>query len=228
MCPLTSLQSLVRFSPKKRVLVVDDHILVADGLVRILSADYDVVGISPTGRALLEDIERLPADVVCLDIGMPDMNGIEVAERLLKVSPRTKVIFVTQHVDLQYLRAAFRAGAKGYVAKQSATSELLNAIQKVLAGGIYVTPILVEAAPNQVHELIHHPAKFFTRTLTPRQREVLQLVAEGKTNREISEKLNISQKTVEFHKNGLMNELGLHTTADLTRYALNNHVIVPN
>lgn len=208
-----------------RVLIADDHALVAEGMARLLSTEYDIAGISMHGRALLSDALRLNPDIVCMDIAMPELNGIEAALQLARIAPRIKVIVVTQQIDLQYLRAAFRAGAHGYVAKQSATEELLTAFRRVLAGRRYITPLLAEQAPNLVHELQSNPDKFFTDALTPRQREVLQLVAEGKTVREISAALNISPKTVEFHKNGLMNELGLRTTADLTRYALANHII---
>lgn len=211
--------------PKARVLIADDHALMAEGMARLLSTEYEIVGISMNGRALLSDALRLNPDIVSMDIAMPELNGIEAALQLARIAPRIKVIFVTQQVDLQYLRAAFRTGALGYVAKQSATEELLTAFRRVLAGRRYITPLLAEQSPNLVHELQRNPDKFFTDALTPRQREVLQLVAEGKTVREISAALNISPKTVEFHKNGLMNELGLRTTADLTRYALANHII---
>jgi DNA-binding NarL/FixJ family response regulator len=210
---------------KARVLITDDHALVAEGLARILSAEYEVVGISSNGRELLADAIRLNPDVVCLDIAMPELNGIEAAMQLARIAPRIKIVFVTQQIDLQYLRAAFRAGGRGYVAKQSASQEMLNALRKVLAGLHYISPLMAKKWPNLVHELQRNPTKFFTDALTPRQREVLQLVAEGKTVREISTALKISPKTVEFHKNGLMNELGLRTTADLTRYALANHII---
>ena len=211
--------------PKARVLLADDHALMAEGMARLLSAEYEIVGISRNGRALLSDALRLNPDIVSMDIAMPELNGIEAALQLARIAPRIKVIFVTQQIDLQYLRAAFRTGALGYVAKQSVTEELLTAFRRVLAGRRYITPLLAEQSPNLVHELQRNPDKLFTDALTPRQREVLQLVAEGKTVREISAALNISPKTVEFHKNGLMNELGLRTTADLTRYALANHII---
>lgn len=213
--------------PKARILIADDHALVAEGLAKLLAAEYEVVGISRNGRALLDDVKRLNPDVICLDIGMPELNGIEAATQLASIAPRAKLVFITQQVDLQYLRAAFRAGARAYVAKQSASDELRAALHRVLAGKHYITPLLAEQSPNLVHELQRNPAKFFTDALTPRQREVLQLVAEGKTVREISATLRISPKTVEFHKNGLMNELGLRTTADLTRYALANRIIAP-
>ena len=210
---------------KPRVLIADDHALVAEGLARLLSSEYEIVGISSNGRSLLTDATRLNPDVVCLDIAMPVLNGIEAALQLARIAPRIKIVFVTQQIDLQYLRAAFRTGARAYVAKQSAAEELLTALRKVLDGRRYITPILEKQSPDLIHDLQRNPGKVFTDALTPRQREVLQLVAEGKTVREISAALNISPKTVEFHKNGLMNELGLRTTADLTRYALINRIV---
>lgn len=126
---------------------------------------------------------------------------------------------------MQCLRAAFRAGGVAYVAKQSATEELLTAIRRALAGMIYVTPLLIDALPNLSLREIHHGSDVFARELTPRQREVLQLVAEGKTAKEISAALHISPKTVEYHKNAIMNEIGLRTTADLTRYAISRGLI---
>jgi DNA-binding NarL/FixJ family response regulator len=210
--------------PKRRVLIADDHALVAEGLKSLLLEKYDVVGISPNGRRLLADAAILKPDVVVMDVGMPELNGIDAAVQLSKLLPAVKIVFVTQQIDIQYLRAAFRAGAVGYVAKQSATSELLIAISNALVGKIYVTPLLKYAIPNASLKELRQPMDVFTKELTLRQREVLQLVAEGKTIKEISAALQISPKTVEFHKNALMNEIGLRTTADLTRYAISKGI----
>jgi DNA-binding NarL/FixJ family response regulator len=212
---------------KPRVLIADDHALFAEGMARLLAADYDVVGISSNGRVLLDDALRLNPDLICIDVAMPELNGIEAAKQLAKIAPRAKTVIVTQQVDLHYLRAAFHAGARAYVAKQSACDELLEALRRVSRGGDYITPLLTERWPNLLFDLRSNPDKFFSGTLTPRQREVLQLVAEGKSVREISAALNISPKTVEFHKNGIMSELGIRTTAGLTRYALENHITMP-
>ncbi|HEY4051611.1 MAG TPA: response regulator transcription factor [Acidobacteriaceae bacterium] len=210
---------------KPRVLIADDHALVAEGLSSLLAEKYQIVGISPNGRRLLVDAAELKPDVIVLDIGMPELNGIEAAVQLGKTLPTAKLVFVTQRVDVQYLRAAFRAGGAAYVAKQSATQELLIAMERALAGEVYVTPLLKDALPNISLEALRQTTDVFARELTPRQREVLQLVAEGKTIKEISAALKISPKTVEFHKNALMNEIGLRTTADLTRYAISRGVI---
>jgi DNA-binding NarL/FixJ family response regulator len=159
---------------------------------------------------------------------MPILNGIQAAVELHRLMPKIKLIFVTQQIELPYLRAAFRAGASGYVAKQSAASELLDALKAVAAGKTYITPLLSEDGEQDPRDLRANSESVFSDALTPRQREVLQLVAEGKTVKEISLSLKISPKTVEFHKSCLMDELGLRTTAELTRYALSHRVIAPD
>jgi DNA-binding NarL/FixJ family response regulator len=210
----------------KTVLIADDHTLMLEGLTRLLATEFQVVGTAPNGRVLLEEAQRLEPDIVVLDVGMPELNGIETAHRLVKILPSTKIVFVTQQLAPAYLHAAFAAGARAYVSKQSASSELILAIRTALDDRFYVTPHAgTEAARLASLNPKKNPAEMFGASLTPRQREVLQLVAEGKTVREISTVLKISPKTVEFHKNGLMNELGLRTTADLTRYALTNRII---
>ena len=207
-------------------MIADDHALVAEGLKSLLLERPDVVGISPNGRRLLVDATILKPDVVVLDVGMPELNGIDAAVQLCKLLPSIRIVFVTQQIDVQYLRAAFRAGAIGYVSKQTATQELMIAIERALLGQIYVTPLLKDSIPNVSLEELRQPTDVFAKELTPRQHEVLQLVAEGKTIKEISAALRISPKTVEFHKNALMNEIGLRTTADLTRYAISRGIVL--
>jgi DNA-binding NarL/FixJ family response regulator len=199
--------------------------LVAEGLRGLLAETYDIVGISANGRRLLADAAALKPDIIVLDIGMPELNGIDAAVQLSKLVPEAKLVFVTQQIDAQYLRAAFRAGGTAYVAKQSASHELLAAIKCALAGEIYVTPLLKNALPNLSLNDLRQGSDIFARDLTQRQREVLQLIAEGKTVKEISAALQISPKTVEFHKNALMNEIGLRTTAELTRYAISRGIV---
>lgn len=210
----------------KRLLLADDHALMLEGLLRLLSGEFEVVGTVTNGRALLEEAKRLNPDAVVLDVSMPELNGIEAARRLSTLLPATKLIFVTQQLDPAYLHAAFAAGAMAYVAKQSAAKELVDAIRMALDDRYYVTP-LVEQAAAQTSPLhpAKNPAEMFGAELTPRQREVLQLVAEGKSTKEISAALNISVKTVEFHRNNLMDELGVRTIAELTRYALSRGII---
>ena len=210
----------------KTLLLADDHSLMLEGLTRLLGSEFQIVGTVVDGRTLVTEAERLKPDVVVLDIGMPEMNGIEAARRLNQSLPSCKIVFVTQQLDPAYVHAAFSAGAKAYVAKQSASKELVEAIRRALRGYYYVTPLVGEQA-SELASLDPHknPSEFFSSALTPRQREVLQLVAEGKTTKEISALLHISPKTVEFHRNSLMDELGVRTTAELTRYAMLRGII---
>ncbi|UWZ86938.1 response regulator [Occallatibacter riparius] len=211
---------------RKRLLLGDDHSLMLDGLSRLLSTEFDVVGTATTGRELIAEADRLQPDVVVLDIGMPEMNGIEAARRLAKTHPGMRLIFVTQQLDPAYVHAAFATGARAYVAKQSAAKELMEAIRMALADRYYVSPLVGgEAGEIARAEPRRNPAELFQTKLTPRQREVLQLVAEGKSTKEISTCLNISIKTVEFHRSSLMDELGLRTIAELTRYAIAQGIV---
>jgi DNA-binding NarL/FixJ family response regulator len=211
---------------RKRVLLADDHALMLEGLARLLADEFDVVGTAVNGRVLLEQAQRLAPDIVVLDVAMPELNGIEAARRLSDLLPSAKIVFVTQQLDPAYLRAAFNAGASAYVAKQSASAELIQAIRMALNRRFYVTPHAGRDAIDSVraHPWLN-PSELFGGALTPRQREVLQLVAEGKTSKEISAALHISPKTVEYHRNCLMDQLGLHSTAELTRYAVSHGIV---
>lgn len=204
---------------RPRVLLVDDHTMVLDGFRKLLEDRCEIVGVAEDGRALLRKAQELQPDIVTLDISMPQLNGIDAARKLKKILPHTKLIFVTMHADPAYVNEAFKAGASGYLLKRSAGSELLQAIQSAMDGQCYVTPLV---AKGLVKSAItgRRPAVLKNEPLTARQREVLQLVAEGMTVKEIASTLNISPKTVEFHKSQIMTQLDLHTTAELTKYAL--------
>jgi DNA-binding NarL/FixJ family response regulator len=213
---------------RKRLLLADDHALMLEGLSRLLEEEFEIVGTAVDGRALLAEAERLKPDVIVLDVGMPELNGIEAARRLSKLLPSAKLVFITQQLDPAYLHAAFTAGARAYVAKQSATTELVQAIRLALKDRYYATPLAKADAAEFVRiNPSVNPSEMFGSHLTPRQREVLQLVAEGKSTKEISAALGISPKTVEFHRNSLMDELGVRTTAELTRYALSRGIVNP-
>ena len=208
------------------MLIAEDHTLVREGLRILLAGEVDVVDAVEDGRALLVAAERLQPDVILLDISMPLLNGLDAARQLAQVSPTSKLVFVTMHADPAYVRQAFRAGASGYVVKSSASSHLIEAIQEVAAGRRYISPIpgadlsdLLSGDPTT------GAAGELSDSLTPRQREILQLVAEGRTAREIAGVLGISRKTVEFHKASIMRLLRLRTTAELTRYALAHGII---
>ncbi|HEX7092529.1 MAG TPA: response regulator transcription factor [Nitrospiraceae bacterium] len=204
---------------RPRVLLADDHTLVLDGFRKLLEDRCEVVGTAEDGRTLLRMAQELQPDIVTLDISMPQLNGVDAARKLKKILPRTKLIFVTMHADPAYVNEAFKAGACGYLLKRSAGTELLQAIQSVMDGQCYVTPLV---AKGLVQSVITggRPQVLKDKLLTARQREVLQLVAEGMTIKEIASALDLSPKTVEFHKSQIMTELDLHTTAELTKYAL--------
>jgi DNA-binding NarL/FixJ family response regulator len=204
---------------RPRVLLADDHTLVIDGLRRILEPECEVVGAVEDGRSLLQAAERLKPDIILLDISMPLLNGVEAARRLRKTVPDTKLIFVTMHADATYVNGAFRAGASGYVLKRCASMELVSAIQEVLKGRTYITPLVRKDILGDATVSPVWPGEV-TGELTERQREVVQLVAEGHAVKEIAAILNVSAKTVAFHKSNVMRRLGLHSTAELTKYAL--------
>lgn len=209
---------------KTRLLMADDHTLVLEGLQRILESEVELVGTAENGRDLVRTNEQLKPDVVLVDISMPQLNGIDATRQLLKATPNTKVIFVTMHADADYVAEAFRVGAAGYLLKRSAASELVAAIHEVMKGRYYVTPLVTREALSPLFGGRTEPSKL-SSTLTPRQREVLQLVAEGRSVKEIAAILKVSAKTVEFHKSALMERLDIHTTAELTRYAIGHGLV---
>lgn len=211
---------------KPRVLLADDHTLVLEGFKKLLEERCEVVGVVEDGRSLLEAAERLQPDIITLDISMPLLNGIDAARQLKKIAPDAKLIMVTMHADQAYVRQAFQAGASGYLLKRSAGSELNQAIQAVISGNYYVTSLIAKELVRSAIAPGHIPM-VKGETLTLRQREVLQLVAEGQTVKEIAATLGISPKTVEFHKTQIMEQLDLYTTADLTKYALTHGLIAP-
>lgn len=211
---------------RPRVLLADDHTLILEGFRKILESHCEVVGTVEDGRALLAAAQKLQPDVILLDISMPLLNGIDAARQLKTTVPGAKLIFLTMHADPAYVTEAFRAGASAYVLKRSAASELTGAIQEVLKGRCYVTPLVTKDVLQSV--LGPSPGQSPPRSspaLTARQREVLQLVAEGHSMKEMAALLHVSVKTVEFHKARIMQQLGLRTTADLTKYAIAHGLI---
>ncbi len=202
---------------RPRVLLADDHTLVLEGLRRLLEDECDLVGAVEDGHALLDAAARLHPDLILLDISMPLLNGLEAARRLRTLVPDSRIIFLTMHADPTYATEAFQAGGAGYLLKRSAASELSAAISTVLDGRIYLTPLITRDALPSVGPT---PIPQHLGELTSRQREVLQLVAEGHAAKDIAGRLGISVKTVEFHKTRIMDRLGLRTASELTKYAV--------
>ena len=204
---------------RPRVLLADDHRVVAEGLKRLLDDDFELVGMVEDGRALVAAAKKLQPDVIVADIGMPHLNGIDAMALLKKDRPDVKVVFLTMHQDQAYARRALEAGAAGFVVKHSAPAELVMAIQAALKGHTFITPALADSVLRQAR---HEPrdAKDAVESLTPRQREILQLLAEGRSAKEIAATLAISPRTVEFHKYQMMETHGFHSNAELIHFAI--------
>ncbi len=205
-----------------RVLLADDHPLTLEGLRAFLDPHLQVEGTFMDGRALVEAALRLKPDLIVLDITMPLLNGIDAAVQIKKSLPKTKLVFVTMHVSPAYLEAALDAGGTGYVLKSAAREELLDAIRSVLNGRIYVSPGLSDGHLERFSDPSRAAA---TLRLTGRERETLQLIAEGKSAKEIAFILSISVKTVSFHRENIRRKLSLNTTAELTKHAIEQGLV---
>lgn len=203
---------------RPRLLIADDHLLVVEGLRKLLDPEFEIVGVVDNGRSLLRLASVLKPDVILLDISMPGLNGIDAARWLKRRTPDVKLVFLTMHKDVSYVTEAFHAGASGYVSKDSVFSDLKKAIHEVVKGRSYITPQLADKLGGWTGGKL-------ASDLTPRQREVLQLVAEGRSAKEIAVALDLSVKTVEFHKASIAQKLGIRTTAELTRYAIAHGII---
>ena len=208
---------------RARVLLGDDHALVAEAFRKILEREFDVAGVAADGNALVGEAIRLKPDVVLVDISMPLVNGLEAARRIKRELPETKILFLTMHPDLSYIRDAMNLGASGYVLKRSAGSELVTAVRTALRGKTYVAPDLLAAIKDP--KLRKAVERGRVPVLTERQREVLRLIADGKSNSEIAATLNIAPNTVRFHRSTIGRKLGIFTTAELTRYAIEHGLI---
>jgi DNA-binding NarL/FixJ family response regulator len=208
---------------RPRVLLADDHRLLREAFAQLLESACEVVGAVADGRALLAAAAELRPDIVVLDIAMPQLNGLDAARQLQRTMPAVKLIFLTVTEDPEVAAEAFQAGAAGYLLKNSAASELLQAIQEVAQGRSYVTPLATGGLLNS----LTHPLESRKRAgeLSPRQREVLQLLAEGHTMKEIARILKITPRTVAFHKYSIMDALGAKSTAELVQFAIKQHVV---
>lgn len=209
---------------RERILLADDHPVVRQGLALLLAAqDFRVVGAAADGRMAVRMAKDLKPEIAVLDLGMPQLNGLEATRAILKESPETRVIVLTMHDEAPYVVEALRAGARGYVLKTQATEQLAQAIQDVAAGAVYLSPGISQTVVDAWVSKEDRPGD----PLTPREREVLHLITEGRSSKEIAAALDISARTAEAHRAHIMEKLGIHDTAGLVRYAVKRGLIVP-
>lgn len=210
-------------SRKTRILLADDHAVVRRGFRMILDAqeDLEVVGEVANGREAVEVATALQPDVVVMDVTMPELNGIEATRRIADSAPRTRVLALSMHKDAVYVREILRAGARGYLLKDSGEADLLSAVRAVAKGDGYLSPGVSDAVLTDYRKHVTDPIDL----LSSREREVLQWIAEGKTNKEIAAGLNLSVYTVEAHRGRIMEKLNLHSTGELVRFAVRNGLI---
>jgi DNA-binding NarL/FixJ family response regulator len=209
---------------RPRVLLGDDHAMFTEGLRRILEPQFEIVGTAENGLDLVAAAERLQPAVVVADLSMPLLNGIGVARRLKKAANPPKIILLTMHADPTLATQAFKEGVSAYVLKSSPASEIVTAIQEALRGRVYISPAIAGDILGELTRSHERPVKLAAE-LTPRQKEVLQLIAEGKSPKEIAAILNVSPRTVEFHKYRIMETIGARTIAELTRYAVAHGIV---
>jgi DNA-binding NarL/FixJ family response regulator len=206
-----------------KILLADDHALVRHGFRMILAAqpDMEIAGEAGNGREAVELAQKLKPDVVVMDVAMPELNGIEATRRIIELAPRARVLALSMHKDAVYVREILRAGARGYLLKDSADADLLAAVRAVAKGEGYLSPGVSDAVLSDYRRHVTDPLDL----LTSREREVLQLIAEGKTNKEIATSLNLSVYTVEAHRGRLMEKLNLHSTGELVRFAVRSGLV---
>jgi len=203
-----------------KILLADDHTIVRQGLKLILSSqpDFQVVGEAANGREVVELAEKLHPDIVLLDVAMPELNGIEATRRMMEANGRLRILVLSMHKESVYVREILKAGARGYLLKDVIDTELLNAVRSVARGDGYISPAVSGALLSDYRQNPTDPADL----LTNREREVLLLIAEGKTNKEVATKLNLSVYTVDSHRGKIMEKLNLHSTGELVRFAIKN------
>jgi DNA-binding NarL/FixJ family response regulator len=209
---------------RSRILIADDHTLVADLCRKLLEMEFHVIGTVRDGRALVQSAVDLRPDVIVVDIAMPILNGLDAGQQVKEILPAVKLVFLTMNPDPEVAAEAFRRGASGYLLKTSAADEMVLAVRKVLRGMSYISPRLSKETVDYLRRQSKMPAEEEDR-LTFRQREVLQLLAEGKVMKEVGGILNMTTRTVAFHKYRIMDVLGAKSSADLVRYAIRNHLI---
>lgn len=210
---------------RTRILIADDHVLVAQAFKKLLSTSYDVVGTVTDGQALVSAADDLSPEIILVDLTMPQLNGLDAIERIKGQRPRIRLIVLTQQEDVDTASEAIRRGASGYVLKSSAPAELFEAIEEVLTGKVYVSPKIARAPSAVFAARAIHATR--GSALTLRQREVLQLLAEGKSMKQAAQVLNVTPRTIAFHKYSMMEQLGLETTAELVQHAVTLGLIAP-
>jgi DNA-binding NarL/FixJ family response regulator len=205
-----------------RVLLADDHQLLLGAFEKLLAGECDIVGQVSDGRALVAAAEKLKPDLIVLDISMPLLNGLEAGRQIKQKLRDVKLVFLTMNEDSDLAAEAFRSGASAYLLKRSAASELTTAIREVMQGRSYITPLITG---DLVGSLLHGDAQRPAEALTSRQREILQLLAEGKSMKEVASTLNLTPRTVAFHKYRMMERLGVGSSAELVQYAVKHHIV---
>jgi len=205
------------------ILLADDHTIVRQGLKLILSAhsDLQIVGEAANGKEAVELAAKLKPDIVLLDVAMPELNGIEATRKMVEANSRLRVLILSMHKEAVYVRETLRAGARGYILKDAIDTELLNAVRSVARGDGYISPAVSGALLSDYRKDVTDPVDL----LSPREREVLQLIAEGKTNKEVATKLNLSVYTVDSHRGKIMEKLNLHSTGELVRFAIKRGLV---
>ena len=208
---------------RARLLIADDHTLLAEACKHLLEPEFDVVGIADNGRALLQMASELRPEVVILDIAMPQLNGLDAGDQIKHLLPKTKLVYMTVNMSPEVAAEAFRRGASGYVVKNSAATELITAVRRALKSESYLSPVITK---ETVDFLLRSRNSYIAeKKITQRQSEILRLLAEGKSMKEIGAVLDLKPGTVAFHKYRIMESLGLKTNAELIQYALKHHLI---
>jgi DNA-binding NarL/FixJ family response regulator len=207
---------------KPKILIVDDHRIVREGLCAMLAkeSNLQIAGEASTGREALQQTRRLNPDLIVMDINMPDLNGIDATGQILAEFPGMKIIALSMHSDKRFILGMFKAGACGFLLKEGAFKELLEAVRTALAGQIYISPKVAGTVITEFRQRLAVEEISQADTLTAREREALQLISEGRSTRQIADALNLSIKTIEVRRKGIMDKLGLHSVAELTKFAI--------
>lgn len=210
-----------------RILIADDHKIVRDGLKALLESEsnFDVIGEAGTGQEATKLIRKLEPDIAVIDIGMPELNGIEVTRKMVAAQPKLKVVALTMHADRRFVAGMLHAGASAYILKEAAFEELITAIHSVLSGQTYLSRAITDVVVDDYRKFIESGEDTGLQRLSQREREVLQLLAEGKKTAQIAELLHVSVKTIETHRSNTMKKLDLNNVADLTRFAIKEGLI---